>query len=228
MVKCFSFLFFQKESEAIGTSSLGGQRKAKKLQQNGKYLKNAIKTKSHLQKLLAGLPIPSSFNYLMLAMLICAATAFATALAQYFVYRNVFQWILHEFNQVEILSDWIVNCFDASTWIIQAILFNRNAITLAEVYPAGLANETQFFDWTIHQMAETVKITSETILEVEIEGNKNLIYTVAMANSSFHFLETNYTLDGIALETAYSLVLYFESHIGSGRSLQNQQVFKYE
>ncbi len=90
--------------------------------EDGKYMKIAIKSQNHFAAMLDKLPTPKMV-YLVLSFMLLANVIFiATAITQFFVFKSVYDELISSLGEIEMLSQLGVDLFESTIWILQANL----------------------------------------------------------------------------------------------------------
>ncbi len=98
---------------------------ATKDDEDGRYMKIAVKSQNHLAAMLDKLPIPKMVYLVLLFMLLAGVIFVSVAILQLFVFKSVYNELISSLGEIVMLSQLGVDMFASSTWILQASLVNK-------------------------------------------------------------------------------------------------------
>ncbi len=90
--------------------------------EDGKYMKIAIKSQNHFAAMLDRLPTPKMVYLVPSFMLLANVIFIATAITQFFVFKSVYNELISSLGEIETLSQLGVDLFESTIWILQANL----------------------------------------------------------------------------------------------------------
>ncbi len=210
--------------------------KSTKDDDEGKYMRIAIKSQRHFTELLNRLPLPPTF-YVLVVLMLVAGVVFATlGVIQRIIFKSIYDQITASIRDVGVLTAVSVQIFEASSWMLQAALLNkleqldnpdmsRGVITAAETYPANLSS-TEFLAYTKEKLNTLYREIEETLEDAPLHSDSE-VYKMVYQTSSFIFIESGAVQYNISILSCCKLVFplgSFARPVAAQRPLHDQQV----
>lgn len=86
-----------------------------------KIIKNTLKSKSYLYKMISSMPLPKAFNSLIYISLFLMLVSFGITIAEKFILDAVFDKVYTSIDSVYLQFDIVSQALEISTWLLQAI-----------------------------------------------------------------------------------------------------------
>lgn len=113
------------ESESFSVSEGEKRRSVDTQSESDKVLKNAMKSKAHLYKTIAEIPLPSSFNGLITIALFVMLSSTGIMIAEKYVIEDVFNKVQSGVSAVNIQMGVMSTMVQISTWLLQTTAVKR-------------------------------------------------------------------------------------------------------